>query len=315
MAKKILVVDDEDDIVDLAKTFLSSKGYEVSTASNGDAAIAKAQSEKPDLILLDILMPGKNGFEVTRALKKNPGTSGIPIVVSSVLTGAKDRRDALEAGAVAILAKPFEFDIVAAQIKNVLEMKQLRIFKTLSDVSLPTFMFHMLNSTAVQSENLFGTGAAFVFLEATRLAGKQVIDLYSQEWGVSEWTPELLGKAAVDLVGRVGGSAKVIAWSPESFTLEITKSPFGVENMRATQGRLCEFLWDLFPAMATASKLAKDLTRADHPTCIGKGDDKCTLVTKLGNWKSIRAVPRPAPSPAQLTGTSQHSYTRSATNA
>jgi len=284
LAKKILVVDDEADIVDVAKTFLVSRGYKVSTASNGNDAIAKASSEKPDLILLDILMPGKNGFEVTRALKSDPSTSGIPIVISSVLTGVKDRREALESGAVAILAKPFEFEIVAAQIKNILEMRELRMFKTLSDVSLPTFMFHVLNSTAVEAENLFGTGTAFVFLQATQLLGKQVIDLYSTEWNLSQWSPELLGKAAVNLVGRLGGTARLVSFSPDAFTVEMTKSPFGEENIRVTNGRLCEFVWNVFPAMANASKLADKLLRVDHPTCIGRGDDKCTLVTRLGNW-------------------------------
>jgi DNA-binding response OmpR family regulator len=284
MAKKILVVDDEKDIVDVAKTFLVSRGYEVSTASNGNEAIAKALFEKPDLILLDILMPGKNGFEVTRALKKDPATSGIPIVISSVLTGVKDRREALESGAVAILAKPFEFEIVAAQIRNILEMRELRMFKTLSDVSLPTFMFHVLNSTAVEAENLFGTGTAFVFLQATQMLGKQIIDLYSTDWSVSQWTPELLGKAAVNLVGRLGGTARLVSASPDAFTVEMAESPFGEENIRLTNGRLCEFVWNVFPAMATASKLADKLLRVDHPTCIGRGDDKCTLVTRLGNW-------------------------------
>jgi DNA-binding response OmpR family regulator len=284
LANKILVVDDEGDIVDVAKTFLVSRGYQVITASNGNEAIAKALSERPDLILLDILMPGKNGFEVTRALKREPSASGIPIVISSVLTGVKDRREALEAGAVAILAKPFEFDIVAAQIKNILEMRQLRMFKTISDVSLPTFMFHVLNSTAVEAENLFGTGTAFVFLQATQMLGKQVIDLYSKEWDLSQWTPELLGKAAVNLILRLGGTARLVSFSPDELTVEMTKSPFGEENIRLTNGRLCEFVWNVFPAMATASKLADKLLRVDHPTCIGKGDDKCTLVTRLGNW-------------------------------
>ena len=284
MTKKILVVDDEGDILDVAKTVLASRGYEVITASNGNDAIAKASFEKPDLILLDILMPGKNGFEVTRALKKDPSTSRIPIVISSVLTGVKDRREALEAGAVAILAKPFEFEIVAAQVKNILEMRELRMFKTLSDVSLPTFMFQVLNSTAVETENLFGTGTGFVFLQATGLLGRQVIDLYSKEWNLSKWTPELLGKAAVDLVKRLGGSARLDSSSPDAFTVEMTKSPFGDENIRLTNGRLCEFVWNVFPAMATASKLADKLLRVDHPKCIGKGDDKCTLVTRLGDW-------------------------------
>jgi twitching motility two-component system response regulator PilH len=286
MAKRILVVDDEKDIVDVAKTFLVSRGYEVSTASNGNEAIAKASSERPDLMLLDILMPGKNGFEVTRALKKDPATAGIPIVISSVLAGVKDRKEALESGAIATLAKPFEFEIVAAQIKNILEMSQLRMFKTLSDVSLPTFMFHVLNSTAVEAENLFGTGTAFVFLQATQMLGKQIVDLYSTEWNLSEWTPELLGEAAANLVGRLGGTAKLVSSSPEAFTVEMAKSPFGEENIRLTNGRLCEFVWNVFPAMATASKLADKLLRVDHPTCIGRGDDKCTLVTRLGKWET-----------------------------
>jgi DNA-binding response OmpR family regulator len=284
MAKKILVVDDEGDIVDVAKTFLVSRGYEVITASNGNDAIAKATSEKPDLILLDILMPGKNGFEVTRALKKNPATSGIPIVISSVLTGVKDRMEALEAGAVAILAKPFEFGVVVAQVKNILEMRELRMFRTLSDVGLQTFMFHVLNSTAMEAENLFGTGSSVVFLQATQLLGRQVINLYTKEWNPSPWTPELLGKAAVDLVVRLGGSARLASFSPDAITIEMSKSPFGDENMKATQGRLCEFVWDVFPAMATASKLADKLLRVNHTTCIGRGDEKCTLVTRLGNW-------------------------------
>jgi CheY-like chemotaxis protein len=284
MAKRILVVDDEKDVVDVAKTFLVSRGYEVSAASNGNEAIAKASSEKPDLLLLDILMPGKNGFEVTRALKKNPATSGIPIVISSVLVGVKDRREALEAGAIATLAKPFEFEIVAAQIKNILEMNQLRMFKTLSDVSLPTFMFHILNSTVVEAENLFGTGTAVVFLQATQMLGRQIIELYSTEWNLSQWSPELLGKAAANLVGRLGGTARLVSFSPDAFTVEMAKSPFGEENIRATNGRLCEFVWNVFPAMATAPKLAEKLLRVDHPTCIGRGDAKCTLITRLGIW-------------------------------
>jgi hypothetical protein len=160
------------------------------------------------------------------------------------------------------------------------------MFKSLSDVSLPTFMFHVLNSTAVEAENLFGAGTAFVFLQATQLLGKQVVDLYSKEWNVSQWTPELLGKAAANLVGRLGGTAGLVSFSPEVFTVEMTTSPFGEENIKLTNGRLCEFVWNVFPAMAAASKLADKLLRVDHPTCIGRGDDKCTLVTRLGGWET-----------------------------
>jgi hypothetical protein len=169
-------------------------------------------------------------------------------------------------------------------------MRQLRMFKTLSDISLQTFMFHVLNSTSVETENLFGSGSAVVFLHATQLMGNQVVDLYGKEWNVSRWTPELLGKAAVDIVGRMGGRAGMVSSSPDDVTIEITKSPFGDENIIATEGRLCGFVWNVFPAMAKASKLASELLRVDHPMCIGRGDRRCVLSTRLGNWKSVSPV-------------------------
>ena len=79
--KKILVIDDEGDLLKLAKTRLEASGYKVLTLDSGDHAVEYAKNEKPDLILLDIVMPGKNGYDVCRDLKADKVTGGIPVII------------------------------------------------------------------------------------------------------------------------------------------------------------------------------------------------------------------------------------------
>ena len=107
MDGKILVVDDEPDIRNLAKRILERAGYKVVTASNGVEGEEMVESEKPDLIILDVVMPRKNGFEVCQTLKGRPETKNIPIIIFSA-SGSRSRRDAArEAGADDFLQKPF----------------------------------------------------------------------------------------------------------------------------------------------------------------------------------------------------------------
>ena len=95
--RKILVVDDERDILSLLQHQLNAQGYQVITASTGAQAIAKAISEKPDLITLDLLLPDRHGFDVLRELKERPQTKRIPVIVLSV---AQDETDGYRLGAV-----------------------------------------------------------------------------------------------------------------------------------------------------------------------------------------------------------------------
>jgi len=122
---KLLVVDDEKDMLDIIRTFLNGKGYEVVTASNGDEAIAKAKSERFTAIILDVLMPGKSGFEVCKALKANPTTAKIPIIITSVLGRDEDRTKGLAAGADAYLTKPFNFEVAAAIIEDIQKIHRI----------------------------------------------------------------------------------------------------------------------------------------------------------------------------------------------
>ena len=108
MSKKILVVDDEPNIVKLVESRLKASGYDVATAKDGQDAIAKAKQIKPDLILLDIMMPGMNGQEVLKELKKDASVSAIPVIM---LTAKQETDDIVKSivngGAVDYIVKPF----------------------------------------------------------------------------------------------------------------------------------------------------------------------------------------------------------------
>jgi len=107
LLSKILIVDDEPDIVNLVRVILEREGYDVVSASNGDEALAVAESEIPDLILLDLVMPGKSGLEVCKILKSTPRTRNVPVVMFTALGRDVDKKLSSLAGADAHFTKPF----------------------------------------------------------------------------------------------------------------------------------------------------------------------------------------------------------------
>jgi CheY-like chemotaxis protein len=116
MKGRILAVDDEADIRNLVKMMLEAKGYEVITASNGDEAIVNAVSETPDIILLDIVMPGKSGFEACKIIKAQKNTKHIPVIMFSTLGRDNDKKMGADAGADGYIVKPFVREDMIAEL-------------------------------------------------------------------------------------------------------------------------------------------------------------------------------------------------------
>lgn len=114
--KKILICDDDESIVEVIKIILESENFETATCNSGKGIERKVMEYNPDLIFLDIWMPGIDGKEVTKILKKNPKTSGIPVIVISALNDTKDV--AQEAGADGFLSKPFEMEELISTAKK-----------------------------------------------------------------------------------------------------------------------------------------------------------------------------------------------------
>jgi two-component system cell cycle response regulator len=123
MSARILVVDDILPNVKLLEAKLTAQYYDVITAFNGEEAIAKAEADSPDLILLDIMMPGIDGFETCRRLKANKKTAHIPVVMVTALTDATDRVRGLESGADDFLSKPVNDTALFSRARSLLRLK------------------------------------------------------------------------------------------------------------------------------------------------------------------------------------------------
>jgi two-component system cell cycle response regulator len=107
MGMRILVVEDQDSIRRMIEALVGARGYEVTAVSTGTKAIDVASTHPPDMVLLDLMIPGYDGFEVCRRLRGDPATKTVPILVISALDDAESRANAATAGATAYYTKPF----------------------------------------------------------------------------------------------------------------------------------------------------------------------------------------------------------------
>ena len=119
--RKILVVEDEESLLKLESILLTTRGYKVTGASDGLKALTEIEKEKPDLVLLDIMMPGIDGFEVCRRIKENPATKSIPVVMLTAKKSSADQVKGAEVGADAYLTKPFKAGRIIEVIEELLK--------------------------------------------------------------------------------------------------------------------------------------------------------------------------------------------------
>lgn len=117
----ILVVDDDPEIVSMLETRLTKRGYKVTTAPDGHKALEVARKERPDLVLLDVMMPGKSGWEVAKALKSDAATQDIKIVMVTAIGERMNAMTSPIAGADAHIDKPFEFEKLEGVIKSLVK--------------------------------------------------------------------------------------------------------------------------------------------------------------------------------------------------
>jgi DNA-binding response OmpR family regulator len=119
MKKKILIVDDEVELVTMLTFRLEATGYEVLAAHDGEAGLAKARAEKPDLILLDVMLPRKDGYQVCRELKANGSAiANIPVLIVSAKTQDSDRAVGTAAGCDGYVIKPFDEVVLMKTIEQ-----------------------------------------------------------------------------------------------------------------------------------------------------------------------------------------------------
>src|SRR6266540_5454870 len=120
MSEKILIIDDDLDTLRLVGLMLQRQGYQISAATNGQQGLEKAFEEDPDLILLDVMMPDMDGYEVTRRLRQNPSTLETPILMFTAKTQLDDKVVGFEVGANDYLTKPTHPSELQARVKTLL---------------------------------------------------------------------------------------------------------------------------------------------------------------------------------------------------
>jgi len=125
MSEHILVVDDVAQNLRLLSDLLSARGYRTTTAASGEEALASIAADPPDLVLLDVMMPGMNGYDVCRAIRADPACAVLPVVLVTALDPEQERVKGLNAGADDFLSKPINQAELMARVRSLLRVKTL----------------------------------------------------------------------------------------------------------------------------------------------------------------------------------------------
>jgi len=120
---KILVVDDSPFILEIIETILKDSGFEVITADDGEKALNRAKTEAPALMVLDLMLPKMNGYEVCKILKSDENFRQIPIIMLTARVNEEDEQKGKDAGADVYMGKPFELDDLVAKVRELLQAK------------------------------------------------------------------------------------------------------------------------------------------------------------------------------------------------
>ncbi|MGH7445846.1 MAG: response regulator transcription factor [Longimicrobiales bacterium] len=121
---KILIVDDDPNSRDIVQTFLESRGYQVATAEDGQEALAKLEELKPGLVLLDVMMPGMDGWEVARVIKNHPDFGRTRVVMLTARSDFSDKTEGLRAGADDYIVKPIRLEELAERVEKNLAVRE-----------------------------------------------------------------------------------------------------------------------------------------------------------------------------------------------
>jgi len=173
MSARVLVVDDIPANVRLLEAKLSAEYFDVMTADSGAAALDSIAANSPDIVLLDVMMPGMDGFEVCHRLKANPRTMHIPVVMVTALSEPKDRVRGLEAGADDFLTKPVNELALFARVRSLVRLKMMMDEWRLREETCG--QFELLSAEAV-AENDNGSGGQILLAESSAATSAKIID-------------------------------------------------------------------------------------------------------------------------------------------
>ncbi|MDA8234153.1 MAG: response regulator [Clostridia bacterium] len=218
MANKVLIIDDDNFIVKIITDALLLEGFEVSTALDGIVGLNMIYGDAPDLILLDVIMPGMDGHEVCRMLRNDTRTSHVPILMLTSRSDTHDKVAGFDAGADDYITKPFAIPELVARVKtHIRRAKQVKSFNPLTGLPGNILIEEEIKARVTRSETLF----AVMYLDLDNfkayndvygfLKGDEVIKLVAH---IMEQAVKELGNKD-DFIGHIGGDDYIIITNPD----------------------------------------------------------------------------------------------------
>jgi pilus assembly protein CpaE len=217
MAEKILIIDDDLDSVKLVGLMLERLGYEISAAQSGAQGLTKAETENPDLVILDIMMPDMDGYEVCRRLRANPATANVPVIMFTAKTLVDDKVAGFQAGADDYLTKPVHAEELASRVEAVLLRAAQR--QTGRHLPVPARILGFLGSKGGVGTTTLAVNIA-VALAQGPAKGKRIV-LASMQSGMASMSFQLG-------LGHRGGIARLL------------EQPIGEIDLRTVEAQLEE---------------------------------------------------------------------------
>lgn len=307
---RILVVDDLPDNVEILRARLSSRGYDVATASNGEEALTSVKNDPPHLVLCDVMMPGIDGFEVSRRIKQDDALPFIPIILVTALGETDSIVQGLNTGADDYITKPYQFPELEARMRAMLRIKRLqdeldqknreledanRRLRKLSITDGLTGLFnhrhvHELLHDEFERSSRTEEPVAVAMIDLDRF--KAVNDTYGHPTGdvILYETARILRETAreIDMVGRYGGEEFIVILPN---TGEEEASRFGERVRAAVEAHVFRDDANEIRMTTSAGVAAFPAPRVDSPeTLLKRADDALYEAKESGRNRVVRAT-------------------------
>jgi diguanylate cyclase (GGDEF)-like protein len=313
---RILVVDDVPDNVDILEARLSSRGYQVVTATNGEEALERVGEEPPHLILLDVMMPGLDGHQVARRIKDDAKLPFIPIILVTALSEADDVVQGLESGADDYISKPYNFRELEARVRAMLRIKFLQdeldqknrelelVNKRLKKLSITDGLTELFNHRHVhqllhdefERSARTGESIAVVMMDLDRF--KSVNDTYGHPTGdvILYETAKIITETAreIDMPGRYGGE-EFIAILPD--TGEEAGEHFAERVRAAVEGHVFRDGATEVRMTVSCGVAAFPAPGTDTPEALLKAADSALYQAKHGGRNRVVRASQAEPAP------------------
>lgn len=275
---KVLIVDDMKENVELMEAYLAVEPYEVICAYGGKEALEKVKDEKPDIILLDVMMPEINGYEVCKILKENPETQFIPVLMLTALSELEDRIKGIEVGADDFLTKPINRLELKTRVKSLLKVKYLhdRLVADRDSLEVKNRVQSILTAvipTLLQSVS--NEEKKVIINQMTGMVEKTLLEMYHFE--DKEMDLAYAGTVCAEIMNQLGGYfSSSMKEDGKLWVVKGTKCPWKGEEARKNP-ILCTLTRKIFSSVTLKVDPG---SRLEALKTIGNRDDCCEFLLR-----------------------------------